>query len=111
MQGIAVATGAEFTNSELGMTLADAAMEQLGTCERVVVEKEKAIIVSDGAQAGAVAARIKQLGSRSRPAATTEVELQDMINEMDADSNGSSCSSKPQPSAPASASSSCSRYR
>merc|ERR1719382_758690 len=61
LQDIAVATGAEFINSELGMTLADAKVDQLGLCERVVVEKEKAIVVSDGAQADAVAARIKQL--------------------------------------------------
>merc|ERR1719284_1658454 len=48
LQDIAAATGAEFINSELGMTLSDATMAQLGTCERVVVEKDKAIIVSDG---------------------------------------------------------------
>merc|ERR1719293_255760 len=48
LQDIALATGAEFINSELGMTLADATVEQLGTCERVFVEKEKAVIVSDG---------------------------------------------------------------
>merc|ERR1719223_386486 len=36
-------------------------MEQLGSCERVFVEKEKAIIVSDGTYADAVAARIQQL--------------------------------------------------
>merc|ERR1719343_438313 len=61
LQDIAVATGAEFINSELGMTLADATMENLGTCERVVVEKEKATIISDGAQADAVKERMKQL--------------------------------------------------
>merc|ERR1719362_124250 len=32
------------------MTLFDAKAEQLGTCERVVVEKEKAIVVTDGSQ-------------------------------------------------------------
>merc|ERR1719401_1856213 len=46
LQDIAVATGAEFINSELGMTLAEATTAQLGTCERVVVEKEKAIPLS-----------------------------------------------------------------
>merc|ERR1719293_173223 len=61
LQDIALATGAEFINSELGMTLADATVEQLGSCERVVVEKEKSIIISDGAQADAVKERIKQL--------------------------------------------------
>merc|ERR1719356_225511 len=61
LQDIAVATGAEFINSELGMTLADATVEQLGSCERVVVEKDKAIVVSDGAQAEDVKARIRQL--------------------------------------------------
>merc|ERR1719446_315363 len=61
LQDIALATGAEFINSELGMTLAEATTAQLGTCERVVVEKEKAIIVSDGTTADAVKARIEQL--------------------------------------------------
>jgi len=61
LQDIAKATGAEFISSELGMKLADARLEHLGTCERVVVEKEKAIIISDGANADAVARRIKQL--------------------------------------------------
>merc|ERR550532_799314 len=54
LQDIALATSAEFINSELGMTLADATSQQLGTCERVFVEKEKSIIVSDGASANAV---------------------------------------------------------
>merc|ERR1719293_109255 len=54
LQDIALATGAEFINSELGMTLADATVEQLGTCERVVVEKDKAIVVTDGSQSEAV---------------------------------------------------------
>jgi len=61
LQDIAIATGAVFINSELGMTLADATMQQLGTCERVVVEKERAVIISDGSQAEQVQMRIEQL--------------------------------------------------
>merc|ERR1719414_2536804 len=61
LQDIALATGAEFINSELGMTLADATSAQLGTCEQVVVEKEKTVMVSDGSHAEAVKARIEQL--------------------------------------------------
>mmetsp|Transcript_20484 Transcript_20484/g.36793 ORF Transcript_20484/g.36793 Transcript_20484/m.36793 type:complete len:613 (-) Transcript_20484:88-1926(-) len=61
LQDIALATGAEFINSELGMTLADATAEQLGTCEKVVVEKEKAVIVSDSQFADSVKERIGQL--------------------------------------------------
>ncbi|CAE8672734.1 unnamed protein product, partial [Polarella glacialis] len=61
LQDIALATGAEFINSELGMTLADVTSEQLGSCEKVVVEKDKAVIVSDGFTADAVKARIEQL--------------------------------------------------
>merc|ERR1719382_2143186 len=61
LQDIALATGAEFINSELGMTLQDTTVDQLGTCERVFVEKEKAIIMNDGTHAEAVVARIKQL--------------------------------------------------
>lgn len=61
LQDIALATGAEFINSELGMNLADATSAQLGTCEKVVVEKDKTIIVSDGSFAEDVKGRIKQL--------------------------------------------------
>jgi len=58
LQDIAVATGAEFINSELGVTLNDATVESLGSCERVVIEKEKATVVTDGAHAEDVAERI-----------------------------------------------------
>eukprot|EP00927_Polykrikos_kofoidii_P067667 TRINITY_DN63114_c0_g1_i1.p1 TRINITY_DN63114_c0_g1~~TRINITY_DN63114_c0_g1_i1.p1 ORF type:complete len:630 (+),score=116.30 TRINITY_DN63114_c0_g1_i1:61-1950(+) len=61
LQDIAVATGAEFIDSDLGMSLADVSLHQLGTCERVVVEKDKTIIVNDGMAAEAVKARIQQL--------------------------------------------------
>merc|ERR1719284_1893402 len=61
LQDIAVATGAEFINSELGMTLAEATTAQLGTCEKLVVEKEKTVIVSDAQFADAVKERIGQL--------------------------------------------------
>mmetsp|Transcript_48075 Transcript_48075/g.88576 ORF Transcript_48075/g.88576 Transcript_48075/m.88576 type:complete len:621 (-) Transcript_48075:151-2013(-) len=61
LQDLAVATGATFINSEVGMTLAEATVEQLGTCERIVVEKEKAIIVSSSEYAQDVQARIEQL--------------------------------------------------
>eukprot|EP00419_Tripos_fusus_P000873 CAMPEP_0172672718 /NCGR_PEP_ID=MMETSP1074-20121228/11721_1 /TAXON_ID=2916 /ORGANISM="Ceratium fusus, Strain PA161109" /LENGTH=552 /DNA_ID=CAMNT_0013489947 /DNA_START=128 /DNA_END=1786 /DNA_ORIENTATION=- len=58
LQDIAVATGADFINSELGMTLSDATVESLGSCERVVIEKDKATVVTDGAHTEAVAGRI-----------------------------------------------------
>lgn len=61
LQDIALATGAEFINSELGMTLQDATVDQLGTCEKVVVEKEKAVLVTDGSHADSVKERIVQL--------------------------------------------------
>jgi len=44
---IAIATGSTFINSELGMTLEDATVDKLGTCDRVVIEKDKAIIMGD----------------------------------------------------------------
>jgi len=61
LQDIALATGAEFINSELGMLLSQTTLEQLGSCEKVVVEKDKTIVVSDGLQADAVRSRIEQL--------------------------------------------------
>eukprot|EP00811_Abedinium_folium_P007078 NODE_1652_length_2409_cov_8.007450.p1 GENE.NODE_1652_length_2409_cov_8.007450~~NODE_1652_length_2409_cov_8.007450.p1 ORF type:complete len:662 (+),score=237.12 NODE_1652_length_2409_cov_8.007450:78-1988(+) len=61
LQDIAIATGATFISSELGMTVADATTQQLGSCERVVVEKDKAVIMTDGSHVDDVKRRIEQL--------------------------------------------------
>mmetsp|Transcript_58154 Transcript_58154/g.138415 ORF Transcript_58154/g.138415 Transcript_58154/m.138415 type:complete len:625 (-) Transcript_58154:110-1984(-) len=75
LQDLAVATGATFINSEVGMTLADATVDQLGTCERVVVEKEKAIIIGSADYSAGVQERIQQL----------ENEMEDATSDYDKD--------------------------
>lgn len=82
LQDIALATGAEFISSDLGMSIADVTPDKLGTCERVVAEKDKTILVSDGSQDAVVRARITQLSSEAASATSVyEAEkLQERIS-------------------------------
>ena len=61
LQDIAIATGATYIAEEVGITLDSVTMDMLGTAERVVVAKEMTTIVTDGKQADAIEARIKQI--------------------------------------------------
>lgn len=61
LQDIAIATGATYIAEEVGITLDSVTMDMLGTAERVVVAKEQTTIVTDGKQADAIEARIKQI--------------------------------------------------
>lgn len=61
LQDIVIATGATYIAEEVGITLDSVTMDMLGTAERVVVAKEMTTIVTDGKQADAIEARIKQI--------------------------------------------------
>ncbi len=61
LQDIAIATGATYIAEEVGITLDSVTLDMLGTCERVVAAKEQTTIVTDGKQAEAIEARIKQI--------------------------------------------------
>lgn len=61
LQDIAIATGAEFISSELGMTIGEATPDQLGNCERVVVDKDRSVLITEATYAGSVKQRIEQL--------------------------------------------------
>ena len=61
LQDIAIATGATYIAEEVGITLDSVTIDMLGTAERVVAGKEQTTIVTDGKQADAIEARIKQI--------------------------------------------------
>lgn len=69
LEDIAVITGGTFICSDLGMTLEEVKMTDLGIAERVVVGKESTTIISTGEHEEAVKARIAQI--------TTELENTD----------------------------------
>lgn len=61
LQDIAIVTGGTFLCSDLGLTVTDAKLEDLGTAERVVVGKESTTIISTGEHEAAVKERIEQI--------------------------------------------------
>jgi chaperonin GroEL len=61
LQDIAVLTGAELINPELGYKLDSATIDMLGTARRVVVTKDDTVIVDGGGKAADVQARAEQI--------------------------------------------------
>eukprot|EP00611_Tribonema_gayanum_P023371 TRINITY_DN489_c0_g2_i2.p1 TRINITY_DN489_c0_g2~~TRINITY_DN489_c0_g2_i2.p1 ORF type:complete len:623 (-),score=262.94 TRINITY_DN489_c0_g2_i2:412-2061(-) len=61
LQDIAIATGATYIADEVGLTLDQVRPDMLGSCERLVVSKEKTVITTDGKHAPAVARRIASI--------------------------------------------------
>ncbi|CDF38432.1 Chaperonine 60 [Chondrus crispus] len=62
LEDIAVITGGTFICSDLGMSLEEVKMTDLGIAERIVVGKESTTIVSTGEHEEAVKSRIAQIG-------------------------------------------------
>lgn len=61
LEDIAVVTGGTFICSDLGMTLEDVKIDDLGVAERIVVGKEATTIISTGEFEDAVKRRIEQI--------------------------------------------------
>ncbi len=61
LQDIAVLTGAELINPELGYKLDSATIDMLGTARRVVVTKDDTVIVDGGGKSADVQARAEQI--------------------------------------------------
>jgi len=70
LQDIAIATGATLIAEEVGITLDSVTLDMLGSAERIVVQKELTTIVTDGKQAEAIDARIKQIRKEAESADT-----------------------------------------
>ncbi len=61
LEDVAVVTGGTFISSDLGMTLEDVKLEDLGHAERIICSKETTKIISTGAYEDAVKARIEHI--------------------------------------------------
>lgn len=61
LKDIAVLTGAKFISKKTGLSLKDATFEDLGSVEKVIVSKDKTIIITDESKNEEVKVRIKQI--------------------------------------------------
>ncbi len=61
LEDIAVLTGGTVISEEKGLTLEQATLEMLGTCEKVTVDKDNTIIVNGAGQKQAIQDRVNQI--------------------------------------------------
>ncbi|MEB3050480.1 chaperonin GroEL [Mycolicibacter sp. MYC123] len=61
LDDLAIVTGAQVINPDVGLTLREAGIDVLGTARRVVVSKDDTVIVDGAGTAEAIAGRVKQL--------------------------------------------------
>ncbi|BBX94370.1 chaperonin GroEL [Mycolicibacterium boenickei] len=61
LDDLAIVTGGQVVNPDVGLVLREAGLDVLGTARRVVVNKDSTVIVDGGGSADAVADRVKQL--------------------------------------------------
>ena len=61
LNDIAVLTGANFISKDLGMQLKDVTIEDLGTCKKVIVEKDATTLIEGAGSKEAFALRIQEL--------------------------------------------------
>lgn len=61
LQDIAIVTGAEYIAKDLGMTVAKATLDQLGTARKVTIEKTDCVIIADQADRDMIQARAAQI--------------------------------------------------
>ncbi len=63
LEDLAIVTGAQVVNPDVGLALREVGLEVLGSARRVVVNKDSTVIVDGGGSKDAVADRVKQLKS------------------------------------------------
>lgn len=61
LQDIAILTGGQVVSEELGYRLEDTQMEQLGTAEKITIDKDNTIIVNGAGNKDAIQGRIKEI--------------------------------------------------
>ena len=61
LEDLAVVTGGQVVDPDVGLTLREAGVEVLGSARRVVTDKDDTVIVDGGGTPEALAARVKQL--------------------------------------------------
>jgi len=63
LEDLAIVTGGQVVNPDVGLTLREVGLEVLGSARRVVVSKDDTVIIEGGGTAEAIADRAKQLRS------------------------------------------------
>ncbi|CAG9467233.1 unnamed protein product [Pedinophyceae sp. YPF-701] len=61
LQDIAIVTGAEFIAKDLGMSVKDADLEQLGTCRKIAIAQTATTLIADAASREEIDMRVAQL--------------------------------------------------
>ena len=61
LQDIAIVTGAEYIAKDLGMTVAKATIDQLGTARKVTINKADCVVIADQADRDVIQARAAQI--------------------------------------------------
>ena len=61
LEDLAIVTGGQVVNPDVGLTLREVGLDVLGSARRVVVSKDDTVIVDGGGTAEAVSGRVKQL--------------------------------------------------
>ncbi|HEU0190119.1 MAG TPA: chaperonin GroEL [Mycobacterium sp.] len=61
LEDLAIVTGGQVINPDVGLVLREAGLDVLGSARRVVVSKDDTVIVDGGGTKAAIAARVKQL--------------------------------------------------
>jgi chaperonin GroEL len=64
LEDIAIVTGGTVIAEETGLTLEKAALEQLGTAQKVIVDKDSTTIIGGAGKSDAISGRIRQLRKR-----------------------------------------------
>ena len=73
LEDLAIVTGGQVVNPDVGLVLREAGLDVLGSARRVVVSKDDTIIVEGGGGAEAIATASSSCGPRSRPATPTGI--------------------------------------
>jgi chaperonin GroEL len=63
MQDIAIATGAQFISEDVGLNLADADLDVLGTAEQIIISKDDTIIMGGAGEKADVDERVSTISS------------------------------------------------
>lgn len=61
LQDIAILTGAKFISEEVGLSLKDATLEDLGSTEKAIVSKDKTVLITNQTNNEKIQARVKQI--------------------------------------------------
>lgn len=61
MQDIAIATGAQFISEDVGLTLADAELDVLGTADKIVISKDDTIIMGGAGESDEIKERVSTI--------------------------------------------------